>query len=192
MPPCYWDVSTPVPNEAADLDPGPVQHRWALLGPHSLAPFHLGGAFAYAETFWLQEWKCGLMELAQTAPEREWKSLLQARGGQLLHQYQPCYGKGCFFTLVLTWPCCCQESCLNISALWSHSLELDFPVIQYIPAHTSLCAGGNCIPLCGLLSLVDTWESSQSVGQGSIFPSIYTDGSKVIQTIGKVYCALPT
>lgn len=192
-------MSTPVPNGAADLgpgpadfDPGPAQHWWALLGLYSLASSHLRGAFAYAETFWLQEWKCGHMEPAQTAPEPGWKSLLQARAGQLLHWRQPCSGKDFSFTLVLIWPFSSQESCLNISALLSCSLELDFPVSQWIPAPASLCTGGNCIPLCGLLAHVDAWGSSQSVRSGQPLSQYIYCQLQGTQTIGKVYCALPT
>lgn len=52
--------------------------------------------------------------------------------------------------------------------------------------------GGDCIPLYAMLSCVDALERSQSVGQGSIFPTIYTASSRVIQGIGKVYSALHT
>lgn len=52
--------------------------------------------------------------------------------------------------------------------------------------------GGDCIPLYAMLSCVDALERSQSVGQGRIFPGIHTASSRVIQSIGKVYCALHT
>lgn len=43
--------------------------------------------------------------------------------------------------------------------------------------------GDDGIRLHAMLSCVDALESSQSVGQGSIFSRIYTGSSKVIQSI---------
>jgi len=48
--------------------------------------------------------------------------------------------------------------------------------------------GSYCIPLCAMLSGVDAMGSSQPVVQGSIFPTVYTASSMVIQSILEVYC----